>query len=439
MFKIINVILFILSTFPAFYTKYISIKTNRIVSPSFPLTNNITKFIISNNTVQSYASLPISNYWNIQYYGYIYLGSNKMRMTVVYDTGSNLLWVPSPLCTSCRVYSTKYDAQLSTTAKYTNEKKNISYALGFVSGDVIEDTISINDGEASIDSFRFVLANEERDLNGTIPDGVLGLGISTENNTHNSLVYSLFQNSLISSPSFSFYLTDSKKESRLFIGDISYNSYIQKLFRETTLHMCVVPQDTQYWACDLLTVTLSINSTNNISFTSQSKVLFDSGTSYIIMPTQEYNSIMGFLVTRNNSSNICGLTPENQIACQCNSTHHFGSITLDFGNKSYFNINLEDIIDYFPTENYQCVFQIIVSDKLNNTWILGDSALRSTLITFNMDKRSIQWIKMKTLFNEEEMIRDDSDSHKNAIFYIWTIAGGAFLILISVLAYYFMK
>ena len=133
------------------------------------------------------------------------------------------------------------------------------------------------------------------------------------------------------------------------------------------------------------------------------------------------------------------MTPENQIACQCNSTHHFGSITLDFGNKSYFNIHLEDIIDYFPTENYQCVFQIIVSDKLNNTWILGDSALRSTLITFNMDKRSIQWIKMKTLFNEEEMIRDDSDSHKNAIFYIWTIAGGAFLILISVLAYYFMK
>ena len=76
------------------------------------------------------------------------------------------------------------------------------------------------------------------------------------------------------------------------------------------------------------------------------------------MPTQEYNSIMGFLVTRNNSSNICGLTPENQIACQCNSTHHFGSIMLDFGNKSYFNINLEDIIDYFPTENYQCVFGI---------------------------------------------------------------------------------
>ena len=121
------------------------------------------------------------------------------------------------------------------------------------------------------------------------------------------------------------------------------------------------------------------------------------------------------------------------------SPRGFGSITLTFNDTNHFVIHFNDIIDFFPSMEYQCVFQIIVTDKLNDTWIIGDSALNGNLLTYDMEEKSVEWVSMKTLFNEDEMIRDDSLSHKNAIYYMWAIAGGAFLTILGGLAYYFME
>ena len=103
------------------FSQYISIETQRHCTSAPSPQISFTQFLLSNTS--TYTSIPITNYWNIQYYGPIYIGSSQEKMTVVYDTGSNLLWLPSPFCTNCRPYTKRYDAQMSTTVRFTNEKK----------------------------------------------------------------------------------------------------------------------------------------------------------------------------------------------------------------------------------------------------------------------------------------------------------------------------
>ena len=82
------------------FSQYISIETQRHCTSAPSPQISFTQFLLSNTS--TYTSIPITNYWNIQYYGPIYIGSSQEKMTVIYDTGSNLLWLPSPVCTNCR-------------------------------------------------------------------------------------------------------------------------------------------------------------------------------------------------------------------------------------------------------------------------------------------------------------------------------------------------
>lgn len=38
------------------------------------------------------------NYYNVQYYGKLYVGSEETEMQLIFDTGSSWLWLPTKEC-----------------------------------------------------------------------------------------------------------------------------------------------------------------------------------------------------------------------------------------------------------------------------------------------------------------------------------------------------
>ncbi|KAF0987552.1 hypothetical protein HZS_2363 [Henneguya salminicola] len=113
-----------------------------------------------------------------QYYGYIGLGTPTQTFSVLFDTGSSNFWIPSSRCFNvskvCNAHK-RYSHQNSSTFFPDGKKFVIHYGLGYSSGILSNDILSIGNlkisnqlfGEATnISSVPFLFAPF---------DGVFGL------------------------------------------------------------------------------------------------------------------------------------------------------------------------------------------------------------------------------------------------------------------------
>ena len=432
-FLIINVILFSVVS-SAYYSKNLERKlqnncTNFICLEQLVLTNNsnpqdnISALTPSDPDSQKFSVLKLSNRRDVQYYGEIFVGTPKKKMTVIFDSGSNRLWVPSSQCSTCRHYSVRYNPLTSLTSAKVNKIKSISFAVGFVDGEIYKDIVSLNshgsmlkpfNRELFAENYKFISVNKEMNLSGTISDGVMGLGIDNEGDPYNSFIETLYNQQQISAPAFTFYLLGVNNISRLYVGDILNNVYLSKLFK-SNLHECYVDKKSVYWECSSPNGVQLINQNNNRKhlFNTNAKMIFDSGSSYTLIPKNDLMAIMNFLKAEHN----CIISNSNQLLCQCSSPDEFGKIILNFDGKNKFCINLNQMIEFAKRDKYQCHFQITMEKYDLNTWVLGDSSLRKNLISFNMYERKISFVQ-----NISGIIDDNKISQSK-----WIDNGGSLL------------
>jgi hypothetical protein len=400
------------------------------------LVEKMTNFIKDEGKLQV-SSLPVTNYFNVQYYGDIYIGSVFQKLSVILDTGSNILWVATKNCERCRNFTQKFDFTLSKTFRDLNQSKNITYAIGYVNGTYVQDNVFISLQNSpglsgmGVENFKFLLVNDEKALDGTISDGVLGLGIDLEGDASVSLISMLHLQGHISKPFFSFFLTDSKRGSRLYIGDIRENQNLSPFFSQ--MKFCAVKEKAHYWQCDVQSLTFQTKSEKsqaNLEFFTASKVIFDTGTSFVIIPANDFIMLLPKFTSKA-LNNKCGITPYLQFICQCSSPRDFDDIKLNLNNinpaeSSEFLISVENLIQYYPSTSYQCKFEILVDIFMMDAWILGDSVLRDTLITFDMQKRQVGWVQNIDRFTDSMIFASKSDESKN---FTWWLLGIILLII----------
>lgn len=159
----------------------------------------------------------------MQYYGPIKIGTPGQDFTVIFDTGSSNLWVPSKNCTQLACLNKKkYNSAQSSTYKDDPQQRDmkIQYGSGNVNGKVRFDTVrwggatttQVGFGEMTHLSLNFATASF---------DGILGMAWQKISVDNLPTVFDLtVQQKQLTVNSFSFFLTNKPgaEGSKLVLG-----------------------------------------------------------------------------------------------------------------------------------------------------------------------------------------------------------------------------
>lgn len=86
----------------------------------------------------------MTNDADLSYYGVISIGTPPQSFTVIFDTGSSNLWVPSVYCSSqaCENHQ-RYNPQQSSTFKWGDQALSIQYGTGSMTGHLAIDNVEV--------------------------------------------------------------------------------------------------------------------------------------------------------------------------------------------------------------------------------------------------------------------------------------------------------
>ncbi|KAL5578779.1 hypothetical protein UlMin_011221 [Ulmus minor] len=226
--------------------------------------------------------VALKNYLDAQYYGEISIGTPPQKFTVIFDTGSSNLWVPSSKCyfsIACYFHA-KYKSSQSSTYKQNGKPAAIQYGSGSISGFFSYDNVQV--GDLTVKNQEFIEATNEPGLSFAVAkfDGLLGLGfqeISVGSAT--PLWYNMVNQGLVKEPVFSFWLNrkaDEEEGGELVFGGVDPSHFKGK-------HTYVPVTRKGYWQFDMGDVLIGGKPTGYCR--GGCAAIADSGTSLLVGPT----------------------------------------------------------------------------------------------------------------------------------------------------------
>ncbi|KAK9833322.1 hypothetical protein WJX81_006416 [Elliptochloris bilobata] len=243
---------------------------------------------LPSSPIKGEEDIPLLDFLDAQYYGEIGLGTPPQFFSVVFDTGSSNLWVPSSECSflqlACDLHR-KFYATKSGTYQGNGTDFAIQYGSGSLAGFFSMDTLSL--GSLRIEGQTFAEATKEPGLAFIAAkfDGIMGLAFpeiavgGARPPFHNAV-----DQGLVPAPVFSFWLNRNAPDA--LGGELVLGGVDEKHF--TGEHTWAPVTRRAYWQFDLDSIKVP---GAPATCAGGCQAIADSGTSLLVGPVEEIAEI----------------------------------------------------------------------------------------------------------------------------------------------------
>uniref|UniRef100_A0A8C7XLS2 Peptidase A1 domain-containing protein n=1 Tax=Oryzias sinensis TaxID=183150 RepID=A0A8C7XLS2_9TELE len=286
----------------------------------------------------------LTNFMDAQYYGLISIGTPPQNFSVLFDTGSSNLWVPSIHCSfldvACWVHH-RYNSKKSSSYVKNGTEFSIRYGRGSLSGFISQDTVSV--AGLSVPAQQFGEAVKQPGITFAVArfDGVLGMAypsISVDNVT--PVFDTAMAAKLLPQNIFSVYIsrdTSAEVGGELILGGIDPQYF------SGDLHYVNVTRKA-YWQIQMDRVDVG----NQLTLCKAGcQSIVDTGTSLMVGPAEEIRAL----------HKAIGALPllMGEYFIDCKKIPSLPVISFNIGGKT-FNLTGEDYILKVITKCCHCVF-----------------------------------------------------------------------------------
>eukprot|EP00397_Hematodinium_sp_SG-2012_P022476 GEMP01023291.1.p1 GENE.GEMP01023291.1~~GEMP01023291.1.p1 ORF type:complete len:400 (+),score=80.97 GEMP01023291.1:176-1375(+) len=313
------------------------------------------------------------------YYGKIEIGTPPQEFSVVFDTGSGNLMLPSRWCKShaCTMHK-MYDSQSSRTSKDINydgtavhkgaprDQITVTFGTGEISGVFVQDDITI--GDVKLPELSFVAATDETEdpFSAFNFDGVLGLALEEMSQGPKfNLVSQLAGQMRLKHPVFSVFLSDSDEEtSEITFGDMKQEHMSSELF------WAPVSRPTGYWQVQIQDIAID-DVIQDLCKNCQ--VAVDTGTSQLAGP----------------SDVIEALSARLNVKSDCSNFDQLPRLGFVMAGGRVMNLMPDDYVDKGPDGCEVSLMPLDVPPPNGPLFILGDPFLRKYYTVYDARKQRI--------------------------------------------------
>lgn len=302
----------------------------------------------------------LADFFNTQFVGQMSVGTPPQEFTVMFDTGSSNIWIPTVACNNfeCKTYK-RFNPHASSTAKvYNDDSVSIAYGIGEIKGILMQDIISLSG--LTIENIDFLGLETMQDMPSNQFDGLIGMAFPAlaSGGIETFLEYATGEQ--LMEGGFSMYLNGN--DSYLILGGVDSD-----LGESEFVYYDLISEE--YWTI----------SANSISFNGEIlqaplggiEAIVDSGTSLLVLPPTVINKI----------KSVIGL---ESTYFPCTEAQKFPDIVFNIQGTDY-KIPSEL---YVIQEGSTCVLGVYSSKGIlenNRQIILGDVFLRAYYTHFDYE------------------------------------------------------
>uniref|UniRef100_A0A8B9PTS1 cathepsin E n=1 Tax=Apteryx owenii TaxID=8824 RepID=A0A8B9PTS1_APTOW len=300
----------------------------------------------------------------MEYFGQISIGNPPQNFTVVFDTGSSNLWVPSAYCVSkaCAAH-TRFQPSESRTYQAVGTPFSIQYGTGSLTGIIGSDQVM--GLTVANQQFAESISEPGKAFQDAEFDGILGLAYPSLAVDGVTPVFdNMMAQNLVDLPMFSVYMSTNEDSSTA--GELLFGGFDPSHFEGTLNWVPVTRQG--YWQIQVDNIQVG----GTVAFCANGcQAIVDTGTSLLTGPTKDIKELQKY---------IGAMPVDGEYAVECNNLSTMPDVTFTINGVLY-TLNAQ-----YGDGMAICIsgFQgMDIAPPAGPLWILGDVFIRQFYSVFD--------------------------------------------------------